>query len=81
MKLQLKVFSGSWWATEKRKETQKRRGYCFILQEQQVCCHSLFNLLQSFKKRALWICLTGILCNMDPAVLVHSVPAGRVSDT
>lgn len=26
MKLQLKVFSGSWWATENGKQTQKRRG-------------------------------------------------------
>lgn len=26
MKLQLKVFSGSWWATENRKQTQKPKG-------------------------------------------------------
>lgn len=26
MKLQLKVFSGSWWATENEKQTQQRRG-------------------------------------------------------
>lgn len=33
MKLQLKVFSGSWCATEKRKQIQKPKGHCksFVL--------------------------------------------------
>lgn len=45
MKLQLKVFSGSWWATENRKQTQKPKGqpegiYTILQEQQSVLTHS-----------------------------------------
>lgn len=39
MKLQLKVFSGSWWATENKKQMQKSKGqsevFFTVLQDKQ----------------------------------------------
>lgn len=84
MKLQLKVFSGSWWATRNRKQTQKRRGQpegIVPSYKNNKTAVTLQPATESEKMRALWRsgCFTGMICNVDPTVLIHFVAAGRVS--
>lgn len=50
----LRVVVGYWEQKTNKAAERSARRRCTTLQEQQFCCHSLFNLLQSLRKR--WLC-------------------------
>lgn len=44
------IMVGYWEQKTNTEAERSARGYCTILLEQQICCHSLFNPLQSLKR-------------------------------